>query len=434
MPQHADDRLISVDRDAGGLHRRIGDGTAVLAFSKSARRLRLDGLAVGFEPLALANLSLAELIRSVADGSVVALAAPASLAAQFAASAGASFTEIGGPGMLTRASRASIAVVGVRGARSGALVRADAIDTDLDIARGGAIGETGRAAPSEISIRAGAADVSIRQGSRDLVRTSEGAVLAIWGRDGRLAHALVLEAIDGFRASLPAGALSVVRVRRASPQHVQADWADLAESVATGGVVVHVPAGQTLVMQVSDDEPLQPRAVDRLADGIRVAVTRAVEQPLDLYRHTYWIEVRATGAEAASALLAFGGVPRRALGRLVTTGPAVSLVPVDYRGLLRTPDRVSEVLLMARDEQSQLIGTGWSRVAATPAAATGGWPPPRRACSAGRRRRGAADPHPGPARGRRPDLDPARRSTAWTCHGRRWSAAGMRYEWDCPKT
>ena len=95
-----------VDRDAGGLHRRIDDGTAVLAFSKSARRIRLDGLAVGFEPLALANLSLAELIASVADGSVVALAAPASLAAQFAASAGASFTEIGGPGMLQRAARA----------------------------------------------------------------------------------------------------------------------------------------------------------------------------------------------------------------------------------------------------------------------------------------------------------------------------------------
>ena len=192
--------------------------------------------------------------------------------------------------------------------------------------------------------------------------------------------------------------------------------------------MVHVPAGQTLVMQVSDDEPLQPRAVDRLADGIRVAVTRAVEQPLDLDRHAYWIEVRATGAEAASALLAFGGVPRRALGRLVTTGPAVSLVPVDYRGLLRTPDRVSEVLLMARDEQSQLIGTGWSRVAAD---AGGGyrWMAAAEArAAAGRRRRGAADPHPGPARGRRPDLDPVdgqRRGPAMAGAGARLACVRM---------
>ena len=82
--------------------------------------------------------------------------------------------------------------MGVRGARSGALVRADAVDLEIDIPRGGAIGGTGREAPSEISIRAGATDVSIRQGGRDLVRTSEGAVLAIWRRDGRLTHALVL--------------------------------------------------------------------------------------------------------------------------------------------------------------------------------------------------------------------------------------------------
>ena len=136
-----------IDRDAGGLRQRIDEGTAVFAFSKSARRVRLDGLAVGFEPLPLSNLSLAEIAASVADGSVVALAAPASLAAQFAASAGASFTEIGGPNVLARTARASIAIVGVRGARSGALIRADSIDTDLDIAPGGAIGETGRKAP-----------------------------------------------------------------------------------------------------------------------------------------------------------------------------------------------------------------------------------------------------------------------------------------------
>ena len=72
--------------------------------------------------------------------------------------------------------------------------------------------------------------------------------------------------------------------------------------------------------------------------------------------------MRSTGAEAASALLSFGGVPRRALGRLVTGGPAVSVAPVDYRGLLRSPDRASEILLMSRDEQSQLVGAGWSGV------------------------------------------------------------------------
>jgi Protein of unknown function (DUF2723) len=361
----ARDRAIDlIERDANMIQRRMDDGTAVFAFSKSARRIRLDGLAVGFEPLTLAKLSLAELAASVANGSVVALAAPAGLAAQFAASAGASFTEIGGPDVLTRASRASVAIVGVRGARSGALVRADAIDTEFDIAPGGAIGGTGRLAPSEISIRAGATDVSIRQGSRDLVRTSEGAVVAVWARDGRLTHALVLQAVDGFRASLPAGPLSALPVGRGALQDVKGSWADVTPSVGTGGVVVRVPAGQTLVMQVSDDRPLQPRVVDQWEDVTHVTITTAAAQPLDLYRHTYWIEVRATGSGAASAQLSLGGVARRAFARTVAPGRAVSLVPVDYRGLLRTPDSVTELLQMSRDEQSQLVGTGWSRVGA----------------------------------------------------------------------
>jgi hypothetical protein len=345
----------------GQIRRQQDAGAAVFAFAKSARRVRLDGFPVSFEPLTLSTLSLAELTASVAAGSVVALAAPASLAAQFAASTGASVREIGGPATLTRTAQSSIAVVGVRGARSGAIVKADALNLELAIGPGAFIGDTGRASPAEISIRAGATDVSIRQDSRDLVRTSEGAVLAIWRPDGRLTHAVVLQAVEGFRASLPAGPLSAYPVRRASAQEVGADWTDVTPTVAFGGFVIRVPAGQALVMQVSDDGLLQPRVVDRTPET-EVQITRAADQALDLYRHTYWINVRASGAEPASVLIALGGVPRRALGRVVTAGPGVALVPVDYQGLLRTPDRVTEVLLLSRDEQSQLVGAGWSRV------------------------------------------------------------------------
>ena len=104
-----------IDRDPVGLRQRIDEGTAVFAFSKSASRVRLHGLAVGFETLPLSTLSLAEIAASVADGSVVALGAPASLGAQFAASAGASFTEVGAPNVLAGRARGSIAIVGVTG-------------------------------------------------------------------------------------------------------------------------------------------------------------------------------------------------------------------------------------------------------------------------------------------------------------------------------
>jgi hypothetical protein len=64
-------------------------------------------------------------------------------------------------------------------------------------------------------------------------------------------------------------------------------------------------------------------------------------------------------------LVALGGIPERAFARL-TPGQGGSqratMFSIDIAGLLRTPDRRSELLLMARDEQSQLTGDGWSAV------------------------------------------------------------------------
>ncbi len=355
--------IAVVEREGDVIRRRIADGAAVFAFAKTARRLRLDGFDVGFQPLALADLSLAELAASVPDGSVVALAAPASLAAQFAASAGASFSDIGGPTMLARAARASVAMVGVSGARSGALVRADAIDTGIDIARGGVIGDTGRVAPAEISIRRGR---DRREHPAGLARSRAN----LRGRGpGGLAARRPADACAG-----PAGGGRLSRVASGRPA-VDLPGASGARAggtrrldrphtrrLATGSVVVRVPAGLAMVMKVSDDRPLQPRVVDRSSDGAHVEITRAADRPLDLYRYTYWIDVRAAGAEPClgAARVWWGasgraGSPCRRRGRRL---PSLR----GLRGLLRTPDRVTEMLLMSRDEQSQLVGVGWSSV------------------------------------------------------------------------
>ncbi len=168
--------------------------------------------------------------------------------------------------------------------------------------------------------------------------------------------------------------------------------------------------------------------------GPRSRSRGAAAQPLDLYRHTYWIEVRCDRSRRPPRRCSsFGGVPRRALGRLVTEGPAVSLVAVDYRGLLRTPDRASEMLLMSRDEQSQLVGAGWSR---SPPMRGGGFrwmTAPRRACccrSRAQARGGSASrPCARPTARRRSGW----RSTARRCHGSRCSAAGRRTSGICPK-
>ena len=63
-------------------------------------------------------------------------------------------------------------------------------------------------------------------------------------------------------------------------------------------------------------------------------------------------------------LTALGGIPGHAVARLVRGRPSAvaTAFRIDTMGLLRTPDRASEVLLMARDDQAQLFGDGWSAV------------------------------------------------------------------------
>ena len=81
--------------------------------------------------------------------------------------------------------------------------------------------------------------------------------------------------------------------------------------------------------------------------------------------HLYRLDIGVPGtASVASALLARRGVPsaRVAPGALDRRSGSPGHFSIDTAGLLRTPDGRSEVLLMARDEQSQLTGDGWSAV------------------------------------------------------------------------
>jgi hypothetical protein len=63
-------------------------------------------------------------------------------------------------------------------------------------------------------------------------------------------------------------------------------------------------------------------------------------------------------------IVALGGVPARAVSRRLAEGTAGDgrIFSVDTSGLLRVRDRSTQVLMMARDDQAQLIGAGWSAV------------------------------------------------------------------------
>jgi hypothetical protein len=364
------------------LRTRLAAGFDVFAFRNSARRLRQHALNVSHRPLTLTAGLLPDFLLRLADGMVVAIAVPSFYLPQFVASGGAAFTAIGGPHDLPHTAGSNVAITGTRGNRDGAVVRTDSAGIDLNIPAGSETAGSGAAGASGIQIQSRDGEAAIRQGSRDIVRTAEGAAVAVWTPQGRLAHAFVLQAREAFRVPIAAGPLSVYPLRGLwSGQELGSDgWADVSATMRTGSVMVRVPPGGTAVIYASDDARLSPRVIDRSSEGARIEITRSEEAArslrarivtdgasgagLDSHADTYRIEVHAPEAVTVSALIALGGVPVTAIGRttLRTAAKAASVFSIDTAGLLRTPDALSEVLLMARDEQAQLTGHGWSAV------------------------------------------------------------------------
>jgi hypothetical protein len=365
--------LASNDPDV--LRTRLAAGSAVFAFRNSARRLRHHALNVGYQPLALIDGRLPDFLLRLTDGMVVAIAVPSRYAKLFVASGGASFTALGGPDELARTANSNLAIRGVRGNPEGAVVRSGSADVDLHIPAGRDTGDPGVDDAAGIQIQSKEREAAIRQGSREIVRTAEGAAVAVWTPEGRLAHAFVLQARNAFRVPIATGPLSVYPLRGLwSGQTLrQDDWTDVSTTMRTGSVMVRVPRGGTVVIYVIDDTLLVPRVIDHSSSRSRIEITLfegsletriGTEGTSGAGENTYKIEIHAPEAEPVSALLALGGVPATAMGRatLLPSAEAASVFSIDTSGLLRTPDAGSEILLMARDEQAQLTGHGWSAV------------------------------------------------------------------------
>ena len=170
--------LVPINPDV--LRTRLAAGWEVFAFRNSARRLRHHALNVSYKPLPLTDGVLPDFLLRLADGMVVAIAVPSRYAEQFVASGGASFTAIGGPHELPPTAKSSLAVTGVRGNTDGAVVRSGSAAIDLHIAAGRETGDSGVGGASGIQIQSREGEAAIRQGSRDIVRTAEGAAVAVW--------------------------------------------------------------------------------------------------------------------------------------------------------------------------------------------------------------------------------------------------------------
>jgi Protein of unknown function (DUF2723) len=373
--------IAMAPRNLNAIKQRRDDGFHVFGFQRSVRRLRFDGLNFSFAPLAIWDRPLSEVLSRLPDGSVVALVSPAAHVERLSATPGIAFSPIGGPDTFSNDHRQSFAVIGVRGATGGAMIKTASQDLHFSIGGGEQIGETGVTLPSPVEIWSGRTDAAIRQGGRDLVRSFEGPVMAIWNPAGGLKQAVVLQASNGFRVPIPPSSLSVYPLLGVWPgTELSADaWTDIVGATTTGSTMMKLPAGSSAVIYIADLSPLEPRVTDRSVtrltleitsfhDGNRDALHARLEadgltnNSLAKAPHVYRIAVGAPRGESASAITALGGVPAIAVGRIVRGRRGATVFRVNTTGLLRTPDRSSEVLLMTRDEQSQLIGDGWTSV------------------------------------------------------------------------
>jgi Protein O-mannosyl-transferase TMEM260-like len=331
-----DHRIDLLKRDGDEVRRALAAGNRVFGFGKSARRLRFEALDFSFTPIPLTGGTLDEFLSHLPQGTAVAIAVPASYAGRLAAP-DVSLAAIGGT------ARADLSV----GARQ-------------------RIGSSAVVAAAPIDLRADATGALIRWGNRDVVRTSEGAAVAVFTPDGKLSDAFVAKAAEDFRVPLPIGPLSIYSLRGAGRgvDFGRDAWSDVTSVCRTGSMMLRIHGGQTAVLYVSDDRPLRPRAVDKSVDRVSFRLSE-IAQRFSGHGYLYRLEFHVPGPDIASVVVALGGIPARAAATLTpapSDAPAATVFTVETAGLLRTPDRRSEVLLMARGEQAQLAGDGWSPV------------------------------------------------------------------------
>ena len=342
-------------RNAAALRALLASETQVVAFPPAVDRLRFDGLDFSATPVALLDGPVAALIARLPRGAVVALAVPASHASRFAPTLEPARRRLGAA---VSSDGRDVVLAGVVGDSTPARL-AYGPGARLALPAGDGVWGRGRTA---LELEAESGSAAIRLGGRDLVRTTAGVALAVWGPDGRLLRASALQAVDGYLVPVPAGPFSAYRLIAASDGQALAPnvWIDVTPSTASGSVVVRIPGGARLELDASDDARLAPRLLEHIGRG-PVEISE-VEAP-DRAGHASRVVAEAPDGMPVSMFLSFGGVPKRAAARIVSSGPdAGSLRGVDTTGLLRGPDRRSAVIRMTRDDQVRLIGAGWSEV------------------------------------------------------------------------
>ncbi len=342
-------------RDAPSIAALAGTGVHIVALAGAAARLRLDGLDFSALPVHLADGTFDRFVAELPRGSIVALAIPAAHVRGFERTARAACRALGAPDGWASSVAAEHVAVGVVG-RSPARIVSSPGTARLALPPGDApwVGRT------VVEVEAGHGEAVIRSGGRDLFHTADGVAIAIWSADGVLIRTLALAPADGYQVPLAPTTFTAYPLIGVADERAigPGDEVDVTALADTGSLTVVVPAGATLALDAVDSGALAPRVVEERG-GARVDVAPASADGI------VRVSIAAPGEHAAQVFLTLGALPERLTARLASRTPGVARVRrVATAGLLRGPDHRSAVIRMTRDDQTRLVGAGWSAVEA----------------------------------------------------------------------
>ncbi len=344
-------------RDADAIAALAARGVSVVAFPGAVTRLRLAGLDFSATPVPLVDGTLDDVIAELPRGSIVGLAIPSGHAIGLRPASRKAWALLGLPPAWGTGAAAEHVAVGVVGGGGPARALSDPTLARLPLAAH-EHPWTGRAT---IEASAGGGVAAIRAGGRDLLRTADGVVVAIWAPDGSLRRAFAVGPANGYQVPLEADALTaypligVAASGSVAPGGAPVDVTPLA---VTGSISASVPDGGVLTLEVEDAAgPVEPYVVEQ-DGGARIDVRPAADgAPTRL-------TIGADAAQPAAVFVAFGVIPERLVARLRGGSGHAEVRRVATTGLLRGPGRRSAVVRMTRDDQSLVLGPGWSAVEA----------------------------------------------------------------------
>jgi hypothetical protein len=256
-------------------------GYRVFLFEQARRELAKFDFRV--KPVPLKTETFPEYLKNVRDGFLVVVAAtPVAAAGLMSHPEG--WSSIGLPeSHIFRPVGAPYAAIGVGGSRTGALESADrpgAQLVDLAVSGGAPVGATGVPAPADIRAHADGQSAAIWVGGQELVRTKDGAVVAVVGPRG-VAETFVLELADEFRVPMDMGPLPLFELTDAGTcvNLGNLGWRDVSTVPIDGKVMVRIdnyrPFLSRSTFYAVGDRPATPALIEGPGIGVPTLTVRS---------------------------------------------------------------------------------------------------------------------------------------------------------------